>query len=208
MNGTAHMAIGAATGFIVANSFGSGPDITAALVAIGGVSGLMPDMDIDGKLSNKVTFSPKMIRAVAQTIGFLMMVYSYLEGIGKERWLGIGYGAGMIILASFITQRRMLMITGIGVTACGWQLNETWLWLLGIYIFIASFVSHRSYTHSVLGIVYYGTIAHYLESSLMIDGVFEACVIGYASHLIADMKVLPFNKRGIKLFLPLSSKEI
>ncbi|MFP3359460.1 metal-dependent hydrolase, partial [Planococcus sp. SIMBA_143] len=27
------------------------------------------------------------------------------------------------------------------------------------------------------------------------------------SHLMADMKYLPFNKRGIKLFLPLSSKE-
>lgn len=208
MNGTAHMTIGATTGFMVANSIGSEPDITAALVAIGGVSGLMPDMDIDGKLSNKVTFSPKMIRAVAQIIGFLMMVYSYLEGIGKERWLGIGYGAGMLILSSFITQRRMLMISGIGVTACGWQLNETWLWLLGIYIFIASFVPHRSYTHSILGIIYYGVIAQYLESSLMIDGVFETCVIGYASHLIADMKFLPFNKRGIKLFLPLSSREI
>ncbi|WP_201713944.1 metal-dependent hydrolase [Rossellomorea arthrocnemi] len=208
MNGTAHMAIGAGTGFIVANSFGSGPGITATLVAIGGVSGLIPDLDIDGKLSNKVTFSPKMIRAVAQIIGCLMMVYSYLEGSGKEQWLGIGYGAGMMILASFITQRRMLMITGIGVTACGWQLNETWLWLLGIFILIASFVSHRSYTHSVLGIIYYGIMAQYLESSLMIDGVFEACVIGYVSHLIADMKILPFNKRGIKLFLPLSSKEI
>jgi inner membrane protein len=208
LNGTAHMAIGAGTGFIVANSFGSGPGITATLVAIGGVSGLIPDLDIDGKLSNKVTFSPKMIRAVAQIIGCLMMVYSYLEGSGKEQWLGIGYGAGMMILASFITQRRMLMITGIGVTACGWQLNETWLWLLGIFILIASFVSHRSYTHSVLGIIYYGIMAQYLESSLMIDGVFEACVIGYVSHLIADMKILPFNKRGIKLFLPLSSKEI
>jgi len=26
--------------------------------------------------------------------------------------------------------------------------------------------------------------------------------------LIADLKILPFNKRGIKLFLPVSSKEI
>ncbi|MCA1058992.1 metal-dependent hydrolase [Rossellomorea aquimaris] len=207
MNGTSHMAIGAATGFIVANSFESGPAITTTLVAIGGVSGLMPDMDIDGKLSNKVTFSPKMIRAVAQIIGFLMMVYSYLEGIGNERWLGIGYGAGLMVLSSFITQRRMLMITGIGVIACGWQLNETWLWLLGTYIFIASFVPHRSYTHSILGIVFYGVIAQYLEESLMIEGVFEACIIGYISHLIADMKFLPFNKKGIKLFLPFSSKE-
>ncbi len=208
MNGTAHMTIGAASGYIVANSFGTSPGITVALVAIGGVSGLMPDMDIDGKLSNKVTLSPKMIRAVAQIIGFLMMVYSYLEGAGSERWLGVGYGAGMIVLTGFITQRRMLMITGIGVTACGWQLNETWLWLLGVYIIIASWVSHRSYTHSILGVVYFGVIAHFLESSLMIEGVFEACVIGYISHLIADMKYLPFNKRGIKLFLPLSSKEL
>lgn len=208
MNGTAHMAIGAATGFIVANSFASDPGTTAALVAIGGVSALMPDMDIDGKLSNRVTISSKMIKSVAQIIGFLMMVYSYLEGIGKERWLGMGYGAGMIVLSIFITQRRMLTITGIGVIACGWQLDETWVWMLGIFIFIASFVSHRSYTHSVLGIAYYGIIAHYLEVSLMMDGIFEAGVIGYVSHLIADMKFLPFNKRGIKLFLPISSKEI
>ncbi|MCA1062532.1 metal-dependent hydrolase [Rossellomorea sp. AcN35-11] len=208
MNGTAHMAIGAATGFIVANSYGSGPGTTVVLVAIGGLSGLMPDLDIDGKLSNKVTFSAKMIRAVAQMIGFLMILYSYLEGIGEDRWFGIAYGVGMIILSGFITQRRMLMITGIGVSACGWQLNETWLWMLGIYLFTASFVSHRSYTHSFLGVLFYGMIAHHLESSIMVDGVFEACVIGYTSHLIADMKVLPFNKRGIKLLLPFSSREI
>ncbi len=208
MNGTSHMAIGAATGFMVANSFGSGPDITATLVAIGGISALMPDMDIDGKLSNRLTFSSKMIKAVAQIIGFLMMVYSYLEGTGKEQWLGISYGAGMIAISTFITQRRMLSITGIGVTACGWQLNETWLWMLGVFILIASFVSHRSYTHSFLGIVYYSFVAYYLEASLMIEGVFEACVIGYVSHLIGDMKILPFNKRGIKVFLPLSSKEM
>ncbi len=202
------MTAGAASGFIVANSLGSTPGITASLVVIGGVSGLMPDMDIDGKLANKVTVSSKMMKAVAQMIGVLMMVYSYLEGNGKEQWLGIGYGAGMIILSTFITQRRMLTITGIGVTACGWQLDEKWLWLLGIYILTASIVSHRTYTHSILGIVYFGVMAYYLEASLMIEGVFEACMIGYASHLFGDMKFLPFNKRGIKLFLPFTSKEV
>ncbi|RLQ91167.1 metal-dependent hydrolase [Falsibacillus albus] len=208
MNGTAHMTVGAATGFIVANSFGSTPGTTAALVGIGGVAGLMPDLDVDGKLSNKVTFSPKMIRAVAQIIGFLMMLYSYLQGVGTERWLGVGYGAAMMALSSFITQRRMLTITGIGVIACGWQLNETWLWLLGIYILGASLVSHRTYTHSVLGVIYFSIVARHLDSYLMMNGVYEACMVGYCSHLIGDMKFLPFNKRGVKLFLPLSSKEI
>jgi inner membrane protein len=208
VNGTAHMAAGAAAGFITANSMGSGLSTTAVLVTVGGISGLMPDMDIDGKLSNKVTFSPKMIRAVAQVIGLMMMVYSFLEEHGREQWIGIGYGIGILLLSAVITQRRMLTFTGIGVTAAGWHLNETWLWLLGIYIVIASLVSHRSYTHSLLGMIFFGFIAKYFESSLKIEGIFEACMLGYASHLAGDMKFLPFNKRGVKLFLPFTSKEI
>ncbi|MGR3764009.1 metal-dependent hydrolase [Rossellomorea sp. NS-SX7] len=208
MNGTAHMAAGAAAGFITANSMGSNLSTTAILVTVGGISGLMPDMDIDGKLSNKVTFSPKMIRAVAQVIGIMVMVYSFLEEQGREQWIGIGYGIGILLLSTVITQRRMLTFTGLGVTAAGWHLNETWLWLLGIYIIIASLVSHRSYTHSLLGLIFFGIIARYFEASLMIEGIFEACMLGYVSHLVGDMKLLPFNKRGIKLFLPFTSKEM
>jgi inner membrane protein len=208
LNGTAHMAAGAAAGFITANSMGSNLSMTAVLVTIGGISGLMPDLDIDGKLSNKVTFSPKVIRAVAQVIGFMMMVYSFLEEQGREQWIGIGYGIGILLLSTVITQRRMLTFTGIGVIAAGWHLNETWLWLLGIYIIIASLVSHRTYTHSVLGVIFFGFIAKYLEASLKIEGIFEACMLGYTSHLVGDMKLLPFNKRGVKLFLPFTSKEI
>ncbi|MBH9965311.1 metal-dependent hydrolase [[Bacillus] enclensis] len=208
MNGTAHMAAGAAAGFITANSIGADFASTATLVTFGGISGLIPDLDIDGKLSNKVTFSSKMIRAAALVIGLLMMMYSFLEEGGSDQWIGLGYGAGILLLSTFITQRRMLTFTGIAVTVGGWHINETWLCLLGIYIVIASLVSHRSYTHSVIGIIYFGFIARYLESSLMIQGVFEACMLGYASHLAGDMKVLPFNRRGVKLFLPFSSKEM
>jgi inner membrane protein len=208
VNGTAHMAAGAAAGFITANATGSDLNGTVILVTAGAISGLMPDMDIDGKLSNKVTFSPKMIRAVAQVIGFMMILYSFLEEQGREQWIGIGYGIGILMVSTVITQRRMLTITGIGVTAAGWHMDETWLWLLGIYIVIASFVSHRSYTHSLLGVIFFGFISKYFESSLQIEGVFEACMLGYASHLVGDMKFLPFNKRGVKLFLPFTAKEI
>ncbi|OIU72068.1 metal-dependent hydrolase [Rossellomorea aquimaris] len=208
MNGTAHMAAGSAAGFITANSIGADLESAAVLVTIGGISGLMPDLDIDGKLSNKVTFSPKMIRAAAAVIGLLMMIYSFLEEAGRDQWIGMGYGAGILLLSSLITQRRMLAITGIAVTLGGWHIHEIWLFLLGIYILIASLVSHRSYTHSLIGILYFSFIARYLEYSLMIEGVFEACMLGYASHLAGDMKVLPFNRRGVKLFLPFSSKEM
>jgi inner membrane protein len=208
VNGTAHAAIGAATGFIVANTFETPPSTTLFLIGLGGISGLIPDLDIDGKLRGKITLSHKVIRTVAQLIGILMVFYSFYEGSTKEKWIGIGIGIVMMVAASFIKQKHMLTITGVGVIAGGFSLSEIWLILLGIYIIIASFVSHRSYTHSILGVLFFGIIASKLELSLGIDGVFYTCLAGYISHLIADFKILPFNKRGIKLFLPVSSKEI
>ncbi|MEH7307771.1 metal-dependent hydrolase [Neobacillus drentensis] len=208
MNGTAHAALGAATGFIVANTFHTSPSTTLFLVGLGGISGLVPDLDIEGKLRGKITLSHKMIRTAAQLIGILMVFYSFYEGGSKEKWIGIGIGTGMMIAASLIKQKHMLTITGIGVITGGFSLSEIWLILLGIYILIASLVSHRSYTHSILGVIFFGIIASKLEISLGIDGVFYTCLAGYISHLIGDIKILPFNKRGIKLFLPVSSKEI
>ena len=208
LNGTSHAVIGSATGFMVANVFQTSPSATLLLVGLGGVSGLIPDLDIDGKLRGKITLSHKMIRLAALVIGMMMILFSYLEKIGTERWLGIGIGLLIIVAASFIKQKHMLTITGIAVVAGGVSLQELWLILLGIYLVIASFTSHRSYTHSILGIIFFGVIASNLESSIGIQGVFYSCIGGYISHLIADLKILPFNKRGVKLFLPLSSKEL
>ncbi|MGE8205619.1 metal-dependent hydrolase [Heyndrickxia sp. NPDC080065] len=208
MNGTAHLTIGAGTGFIVANTIQTSPSTTLLLVGLGAVSGLFPDLDVDGKLRNKITLSHKVIQTVAQLIGVLMIFYSLYQGKAEEKWLGFGIGLGMITLSSLIKQRHMLTITGIGVLAVGISLQELWLILLGIYILIASFTPHRSYTHSILGVIFFGFIANKFEISIGINGVFYTCLSGYISHLIADMKLLPFNKRGVKLFLPVSSMEI
>lgn len=207
MNGTAHMALGATVGYLTANSLQTDPTTTLFLVGIGGVSGLMPDMDIDGKLSNRITFSHKFIRTLAQTIGILMIIYSVLEGFETEKWIGAGAGIGIIIISSFITQRHMLTLSGLGVLGIGMSLQENWLWLLGLYMILASFTPHRSYTHSIAGIVFFGIIAFQFEAAIGVDGIFTTCLFGYISHLIADMKFLPFNKRGVKLFLPFYSKE-
>ncbi|MBY0099602.1 metal-dependent hydrolase [Mesobacillus maritimus] len=208
MNGTAHMLIGAGVGFVAANSYQTDPTTTLLFVGVGAVSGLMPDIDIDGKLTNRITFSHKMIQYIAQLIGFLMMIYSYIEGSGKEKWVGIAVGIAILFISTKITQRRMLTVTGVGVLIGGISLQEPWLLLLGVFIMIASFVPHRSYTHSLLGLILFGVIAHLFEQSIGIEGVYKVAVAAYASHLIADMKFLPFNRRGVKLFLPLTSKEI
>lgn len=207
MNGTAHTVIGAASGFMVANTLHTDPTTTMILVGLGGISGLVPDLDIDGKLSGRITFSHKAIRSVAQLIGILMIIYSYYRGVGTEKYIGMSIGALNIGLASSLRQKHMLAITGIGVLIGGLTLEETWVILMGLYILIASLVSHRSYTHSIVGVVFFAVITAKLEKSLGLPGVYYTCLIGYISHLIADSKLLPFNKRGIKLFLPFSSKE-
>ncbi|WP_309475278.1 metal-dependent hydrolase [Bacillus sp. 03113] len=207
LNGTAHCTIGAAAGFVVANTYHADLASTLLLVGIGGVAGLIPDIDINGKLANRITLSHKVFRSIAQFIGCLMIIYSFIQGVGTEKWLGMGIGVGMIILSSFLTQRRMLSVTGVGVLVGGLSLHENWLLLLGVYIIIASFLPHRSYTHSIIGILFFGVIASELQASLQVNGVFTTCVTGYMSHIMADMKIFPFNKRGVKLFLPLSSKE-
>jgi inner membrane protein len=208
LNGTAHTAIGAATGFVAANTFHSSPTETMILVGLGAVSGLMPDLDIDGKLRGKITLSHKVIRLTALFIGVLMAFYSFYEGRAIDKWLGIGIGLVIMIVSSLIKQKHMLTITGIGVLIGGVSLSEVWLILLGVYVILASITSHRSYTHSILGVLFFGIIASKLEVSIGIEGVFYACLGGYISHLIADLKIWPFNKRGIKLFLPVSKIEL
>ncbi|MGN7177532.1 metal-dependent hydrolase [Cytobacillus sp. SAFR-174] len=208
MNGTAHAAIGAAAGYVVANTVHASPSTTLLLVGLGSVSGLVPDLDIDGKLRDRLTLSHEVVQTVAQIIGILMIIYSFYEGSPKEKWLGMAIGISMNAISAKIKQKHMLTITGIGVLAGGVILQELWLLLFGIYILIASFVSHRSYTHSLLGVIFFAFISSRLEMSLGIEGVYYTCLAGYISHLIADLKILPFNKKGVKLFLPLSSKEI
>ncbi|MDQ7863954.1 metal-dependent hydrolase [Peribacillus frigoritolerans] len=99
-------------------------------------------------------------------------------------------------------------MTGLAVLGGGLSLQESWLWLLGVYIILASFTPHRSYTHSIAGIAFFGIIAFQFEAFMGIDGIFTTCIVGYISHLIADLKCLPFNKRGVKIISSIFLKRI
>ena len=99
-------------------------------------------------------------------------------------------------------------MTGAGLLLGGISLQELWILLTGVYIIVASFIPHRSYTHSMIGVVFFGWIAALFEQAIGINGLFETAIAAYTGHLLADMKLLPFNKRGVKPLLPVSSWEI
>lgn len=212
MKGTSHLVIGTAVGAMAA--YAVHPDIRIGLVgaAVGGISGVVPDLDTNGLASNSITVSKKVSKWLMETAGIvilLILVYQiFMEGLSEAIYIYGGIGLLLLIVSRLITQRRMLTITGILIMLIGFVLGQSiGILLAGSYIIIASFLPHRSYTHSIIGIVFYGFILTKLHEQWPIDGLVVAGLAGYTSHLFADMKILPVNRRGVKWFLPLWKRE-
>ncbi|HZG69905.1 MAG TPA: metal-dependent hydrolase [Chondromyces sp.] len=208
MKGSTHLAIGGATGLGVAMYLQTGPLTTIALVGVGAVSGLAPDLDINGKLSNRITVSKKWLHSFFAVMGVLLFGYSLFNLAGFEKWAGFIIGVALTVLPRiFIKQRTMLFITGACIGWSGYEFELLWVMLLSGFIMIASFLPHRSLTHSLIGAACFGVIAYQFEQSVQIEGSYAAGLLAYLSHLIADMKALPSNRRGVKWFQPFFNKE-
>lgn len=212
MKGSSHAAIGIAAGAIA--GYQVQPDLYSVAVGsvVGGVSALVPDLDTNGLASNRITLSKKITQWLMQLVGagiFGAIVYQYVtEGFTPPILLYAGIGLLFFIISRFITQRRMLTLTGIMVMWLGFVMDQSiGVLLAGSYIVIASFLPHRSYTHSLLGLAFYAFILTHLQEEWALEGMLAAGIAGYASHLIADMKLLPMNRRGVKWFLPFWNKE-
>ncbi|OCA85107.1 metal-dependent hydrolase [Pseudobacillus wudalianchiensis] len=208
MKGSAHLAIGGASGLATAVYLHTDPITTAGLIAIGAIAGLAPDLDVNGKLSNRITISKKWLILFFATAGLLLMGYSYLKLNGFVQSAGFTVGIGLTVLPRlFIKQRTMLFITGAVLAIAAWYTGIFWLLLLSAFIMVSSFLSHRSLTHSLIGAACFAGIAWQFQQSVGLEGSFLAASIAYMSHLVADMKIWPANKRGIKWFQPLFNRE-
>src|SRR5699024_8949628 len=119
-----------------------------------------PDLDIGGKLRNKLNLPHSYLRKITQLIGILLLLYSLFNKADTYPYIGVGIGAGIFLFASIFKQRHMLMITGVFVAVGGYFLGEHWILLFGVYILIASISSHRSYTHSLVGLCFFGLISY------------------------------------------------
>lgn len=203
MKGTSHAIIGGFVGGLV--SVGVGNDVmsldTGVLVILGSVAGLVPDLDTNGKLSNNITISHKIFKVLSIIVGLFAMLYSLFIGVGVEKVLGIIIGVVLIVTTRYITQKRMLTLTGVGVLLLGIIVSKLWVILLGIYVVVASMLGHRTYTHSLIGLIYFWYIAYLIGLEFYkIEGLFLVLILGYVSHLVADLKV--FNRQGVKLLRP------
>ena len=208
MNGGAHATIGAAVGLAVALKMDSAIEESLILTGAGMLSGLVPDLDTGGKLSNRISVSNKYLNALVRLIGVLLAFYAYFYA---DSAIQIACYTGSFILLFILpkfSRSFMLMMTGVIIGIGGYMMMTIWLMLFGIYIIAAAFMPHRSYTHSLLGVLFYAVIAHYLSIEVGIQGLYAACLFGYISHLAADTRLIPGNKRGIKPLLPYRGLEL
>lgn len=209
MDGKTHFIVGGLVGIGVSKYVGVDLTTAVSFTLLGGCVGLVPDLDVKGTLSKKISLNKKWLILLLGLFGLLLIAFSFDKSSGIERWLSMS--AGIVLLTApslFVKQKMMLLFTGLAVLATGIAWQSTWLIMLGIYISIASRLPHRSLTHSLIGLAYFAVLGHYLELELQINGIMLVCIIGYASHLILDMKWLPGNRRGVKLLQPFSKLEL
>lgn len=208
MKGSSHAVIGAATGVGTAVWLQSTPIETALFACVGAVAALVPDLDVNGKLANKITVKKKWLILFFTAAGLLLALYSYFMLFGLKQATGFMISLGLLLLPRlFIKQRMMLFLTGLLVMYAGWYINETWVLYAGLFILFSSLVSHRTWTHSIIGILFFYLVAAEIARAYPVPGLLAVLVLSYVSHLVADMKMLPANKKGTKFFYPIWKKE-
>lgn len=208
LKGKTHAAIGAVSGTIVAVWVEAAPFETALLALIGSVSALVPDLDVNGKLANSITVEKKWLILFFTVSGLLLALYSYFMLFGVNQITGFLTSIGLLLLPRlFIKQRTMLFLTGAAVVYAGWYIQQNWLIYTGLFILFASLVSHRTWTHSLIGFWLFYFVAAEISRTYLLPGLLPALLLSYFSHLLADMKLLPANKKGIKFFYPIWKKE-
>ncbi|MCJ8006427.1 metal-dependent hydrolase [Lederbergia wuyishanensis] len=209
MDGKTHFVVGGIAGIGVASYIGAELPTAISFTLLGACIGLVPDLDVKGILSNKISLNKNWIVTLLGLLGLLIIVNSFIVYKEVDRWLGAGLGLALIILPPFlIKQKYMLLLTGIATSLIGMSQQSTWLMMLGVYISIAALLPHRSLTHSLIGLFYFSLIGYYLEKDFQINGILLVCVLSYASHLLLDMKIFPKNRKGVKLLQPFSKIEI
>ncbi|MDZ5711879.1 metal-dependent hydrolase [Jeotgalibacillus haloalkalitolerans] len=208
MKGASHALVGTAIGLSIAVYYDMEPAATGLAMLLGSTAALAPDLDTNGRLSNRISLHRKWLWYTLSALGVLIGIYSLVSLNGLIKAGGVIAAVILIIAPRFlIKQRFMVMLTGFAIMGVGWFYTEYWMIYFGLFTTVSSFLPHRGLTHSIPGLIVFTYIAHTLELRLNIEGITAVCFLAYLSHLVLDMKALPFNKKGVKWLLPFYSRE-
>ena len=206
MRGSSHLAIGLITGVAIGGLV-PGVPFSAAGIALAGFSSLAPDLDHpESRLSKRLGFTQQYVRWAFAAGALAIAAYTYLQlAPGKEQRLfytvALAFGLIGVGMQGGSARKLALLFTGLATVVAGLYTEQLWLSLLGTFVALAPFTSHRSWTHTIWATALWTYIGYLANQSLGWHGVAHYAGAGYASHLLADT----LTKAGVRWFLPISS---
>lgn len=207
MRGSSHLAIGLITGVAVAGLV-PGVPFSPFGVALAGFSSLAPDLDHpESRLSKRLGFSQNYVRWAFAAAGAGIAAYAYLMLTpGREQRMSYtaAFAFGLIGLAmqGGSARKLALLFTGASTAVIGLYGGFLWLGLLGIFVALAPFTAHRSWTHTIWATALWTYVGYLANRSLGWHGVAQFAGAGYVSHLVADS----LTKQGVRWLLPFWDK--
>ena len=205
VRGSSHLAIGLITGVAVAGLV-PGVPFSPAGIALAGFSALAPDLDHpNSRLSQRLGFAQQYVRwAFVVAAAGLALYTHFLLPPGPDRRLGftaaLAFGLVGVAMQGGSARRLALLFTGLCTVVAGFYTEFLWLSMLGTFVAVAPFTSHRSWTHTLWAAALWTYIGHLANQTLGWHGVAWFAGAGYLSHLLADT----LTKAGVRWFLPFS----
>ncbi|MCI0184757.1 metal-dependent hydrolase [Sulfoacidibacillus ferrooxidans] len=175
--------------------------VPEALVVVGAVLGsLVPDLDESHSLLAR---KAEMVGRIA-----FLLIALYVLFVGHvplTPFSLVGYALLAFTLFSRANLMRKIALGAVGLFAIYGVVTHVMPWVAGLAFFAwsmgAAFTSHRTFTHSVLGIGLFS-----LGMMMSLHGLWavcaEAAMAGYALHLIADGIA-----GGVPLLWPLPARQ-
>lgn len=136
-----------------------------------------------------------LVTSISAAIGSLIPDIDHPQALINQKLLPQKNKQGKIIF--YCTIGAILLYKGFDISSKS-------LMYLGILLFIIGISKHRTFTHSLIGILGMSYYIFFLFNEQMImDNITYSVVIGICSHLLCDF----FTKEGIELFYPISHKK-
>lgn len=205
MRGSAHLAIGLITGIAIAGLV-DGVPVSVPGIALAGFSALAPDLDHpESRLSQRLGFVHGYVRWAFGAAALSLAAYAYFQlKPGPDQRLSyiaaLAFGLLGVALQGGSARKLALLFTGLGTVLAGLYAQFVWLSLLGAFISVAPFTSHRSWTHTIWATALWTYIGYLANRSLGWHGVAHYAGTGFASHLVADT----LTKSGVRWLFPLT----
>ncbi|MFD1957500.1 metal-dependent hydrolase [Paenibacillus thailandensis] len=212
MRGTTHLAIGVGIGVIASAYYPFTATAAALYIGTAAFSALSADLDGPSMLSSKIGKVSKLLRNVMLWAGILLAAFTAgLYAVKGVFSLELTAASAVVLLIGFITKQgfirnALVSAIGAGLVYAGWSLGKSWLIGLGVFIVWAPWLSHRGLTHTLWAVLAWGWIGTELEKDIGLEGIANAAIAGYVSHLLADTLttngvkwLYPFYKKSFKL---------